>query len=258
MKLFTKHLVLKLISFIHPSLLTLLRRVISQAEGRGFDSGLSNEVELLSRLLDTFKISDPVIFDVGANVGDWSLRISKKYPRAAVYAFEPSRSTYVELQKRTEKNTSINCFNLGFSDSKSSSTLHFDEQLSGMASLSRRELLASGKSFNMSETVSLEVLDEWTKEMKLTVDLLKIDVEGHELDVLNGSIETLKNVKVVQFEFGGTDIDSRFFFRDFWKFFHDKPFLIYRLTPRGLTAVTDYSEHDEVFSFTTFFAVKNL
>ena len=258
MKRIVKDLVLKLISLVSPSVLSLLRRLISQAEGRGYDSGLSNEVRLLSRLLDSFKIASPVIYDVGANIGDWSLLVSEKHPTAVVYSFEPSRNTFVELQKRTENNASINCFNLGFSDSKSESTLFFDEQLSGMASLSRRELLESGKSFHLSEKVNLEVIDEWTKEMNLTVDLLKIDVEGHELDVLKGSIETLKYIKVVQFEFGGTDIDSRHFFRDFWKFFHNKPFLIYRLTPRGLIPVTDYSEHDEVFSFTTYFAVNNL
>ena len=50
---------------------------------------------------------------------------------------------------------------------------------------------------------------------------MKIDVEGHELDVLKGFGELIKKVRLIQFEFGGTNIDSKTYLRDFWEFFFE-------------------------------------
>jgi hypothetical protein len=77
------------------------------------------------------------------------------------------------------------------------------------------------------------------------------------LDVLKGAINSISQFKIIQFEFGGTDIDTRVFFRDFWDYFLSTNFSIFRLTPKGLVKVNEYSEHHEVFSFTTYFAIQS-
>lgn len=53
-------------------------------------------------------------------------------------------------------------------------------------------------------------------------------VEGHELDVLAGAEEALKSVQLVQFEFGGCNIDTRTYFQDFFYFFQQHGFAIHR------------------------------
>ena len=50
------------------------------------------------------------------------------------------------------------------------------------------------------------------------IDFFKIDVEGHEMDVLKGIGDKISNIKLIQFEFGGCNIDTRCFFQDFWYF----------------------------------------
>jgi hypothetical protein len=126
---------------------------------------------------------------------------------------------------------------------------------SGMASLYRRDLIHISIEFNKSEKVEIKRLDNWLIESKIKANVLKIDVEGHELSVLRGLGERIHDFKLIQFEFGGTDIDSRTFFQDFWNFFKDTNFSLYRLTPRGKIPIGSYAETGEVFAFTTYLAI---
>lgn len=86
--------------------------------------------------------------------------------------------------------------------------------------------------------------------------VLKLDIEGHELSALLGATETLRQIEIVQFEFGGGNIDSHTYFQDFWYFFTDLEFDLHRLTPTGLNRVAEYSEMLEVFRPTNYFAVR--
>ena len=126
---------------------------------------------------------------------------------------------------------------------------------SGMASLSKRNLKQLNIDFEKFESVIIQRLDTFLNNSSIKPVGLKIDVEGHELEVLKGLGEHVHDLKVIQFEFGGTDIDSRIFFHDFWSFFEDKEFDLYRLSPRGKIRVSSFQETDEVFSFTTYFAI---
>ena len=75
-----------------------------------------------------------------------------------------------------------------------------------------------------------------------------MDVEGHELNVLYGFGDLIYKTKLIQFEFGGCNIDTRTFFQYYWYFFLDKNFIIYRITPRGCKLIRNYSEDDEYFN----------
>ena len=86
-------------------------------------------------------------------------------------------------------------------------------------------------------------------------DIVKIDVEGYELMVLRGFGEAIRNVRVLQFEFGGTNIDTKVFFRDLWRFFEEAGFDLYRITPLGVMRIEHYHERDELFIIANFIAV---
>jgi hypothetical protein len=72
-----------------------------------------------------------------------------------------------------------------------------------------------------------------------SVDWMKIDVEGTEMDVLKGGSDVVEMASLIQFEFGGCNIDTRSFFRDYWDFFTARGFALYRLSPRGPVRVPD-------------------
>ena len=82
-----------------------------------------------------------------------------------------------------------------------------------------------------------------------------MDVEGHELDVLRCGEAAMLNASVIQFEFGGCNIDTRTFFQDFWYFFKDRHFDIYRITPLGAEKIDKYNEYHEFYSTTNYIAV---
>lgn len=108
--------------------------------------------------------------------------------------------------------------------------------------------------FKHSEEVNVLTLDSCQQLAFVQPDLVKMDVEGHELEVLKGVTETLRSVQVVQFEFGGRNIDSKTFFQDFYCFFRDYGFDIFRLQQRGLLPAESYTQLDETFATTNYFA----
>jgi len=76
------------------------------------------------------------------------------------------------------------------------------------------------------------------------------------LSVLRGMGEALHHIKVIQFEFGGCNIDTRTFFQDFWYFFTERNFQLFRICPVGLIEIKKYKELDERFSTTHYLAVR--
>ena len=111
--------------------------------------------------------------------------------------------------------------------------------------------------FDTRETIrAIRFEDYWTEQLHgRALDMVKIDIEGHELAALKGFGLALAATRVIQFEFGGTDIDTRTFIQDFWYLFRDAGFRIYRFTPFGLQGIDHYSEREECFAFTNFVAV---
>lgn len=138
--------------------------------------------------------------------------------------------------------------------------LYSDALGSGLASLTKRNLDHLKIPFNRSETVRIDTLDAYCRVQAVNaIDLLKIDVEGHELDVLLGAVEMLRSgkVRMVTFEFGGCNIDTRTYLRDYWEFFGKigmKSFS--RIMPSGmLFPIERYSERLEQFVTTNFLVV---
>jgi hypothetical protein len=84
---------------------------------------------------------------------------------------------------------------------------------------------------------------------------LKIDVEGHELNVLKGAAELLssRRINFIQFEFGEADIDSRTYLRDFFDLLSDN-YDFFRIVPHGLRPIGAYSSAHEVFATINYLA----
>lgn len=196
-----------------------------------------------------------VAVDIGANVGTWTEGLLKARPQAKVFAFEPSGEAFEELSKKFSTTPNVRLVRAAVGNTNGSATLWADTPGSGLASLTKRKLDHMSIDFGHSENVDLVTLDEWCGFNKVEPTLIKIDVEGHELDVLKGGLNTLKGAKVVQFEFGGCNIDTRTYFQDFWYFFTELGFKLSRIAPGGLIEVSGYRELDETFRTTNYIAV---
>jgi len=125
-----------------------------------------------------------------------------------------------------------------------------------MASLIKRNLDHQKINFDIREEVEVMTLDEWSKLNRIVPDLIKIDVEGNELEVLKGGLETLQKAKIVQFEFGSCNIETKVFFKDLWYFISSHGFKIYRISSVRLIPILFCSEVNVFFGTTNFLAIK--
>ncbi len=221
--------------------------------GSGSRVGISGEIASITRCKD-----NPIIFDVGANVGQFAELVRGKLKDFRLYCFEPGIEAYKALE-RNLNDERIKVFNFALGSEDGYKILHYDEAGSGMASLTKRRLEHFGIELDKSEPVKIKTLDMVCRELGIShVDLLKIDVEGHELDVLKGASDLFsrKAIDSVQFEFGGCNIDTRTYFQDFFYFFKDQGMTIHRVTPSGyLHPIKKYSEMDEQFRTTNYLVV---
>lgn len=132
---------------------------------------------------------------------------------------------------------------------------------SGMASLIERNLTHYGMSASLQEMTKVGCLTDYCEKCGVSqIDLLKMDVEGFELEVLAGAEKLFADGKVqmCSFEFGGCNVDSRTFLRDFYEFFERHGMIINRITPSGtVMPLGRYSVSLERFLTTNYVAMRS-
>ena len=164
-------------------------------------------------------VETPIIFDVGANVGEFSKACLDAFgQRCLVHAFEPSPATFALLSQALGTAPQIALHRLGFSNSEREDLLYSSEPGSTIASVHRLDRPIRPFRDEFTETISLTTIDRFCATAGLPrIDFLKLDIEGHELFALRGAADMLANgrIKFIQFEFGENDISSRTFLSDF-------------------------------------------
>lgn len=227
--------------------------------GLGSDVDDSGEKYALGKFAETMPFNSIlVVFDVGANQGDFARAVVKILnTRVKIHCFEPSPTTFRILEKTLHANPNIQLHNLGLSERQEEATLYLDKEGSGCASLYRRNL-GQGLVMALTEQVRLRGLDEFCAESGIDhIHYLKLDVEGHELGVLRGASRMISAGAIdwIQFEFGGCNLDSRTYFRDFFDLLNSR-YALYRLLRNGFAPIRYYNEKQEVFSTTNFVALR--
>lgn len=231
-----------------------------QGIGAGSDVAESGE-RAVFQLLEKRRRPPLVVFDVGANQGQFlSMAIaSLDGIDATIHCFEPGKATFAMLTLGRGASDRVTFNNVAVGREAGEATLWYDAEGSGIASLTRRDLDHFGIEFTKSETVRTVTLDDYAAANGIErIDLLKLDIEGHELDALAGAKGLLERgaIGMVLFEFGGCNIDTRTFFRDFWQVLTKAGMDLYRLTPGGyLAPLPAYEESLEQFRTTNFVAV---
>ena len=249
--------VVQIIAKTDSNLPAILEVDLQHMQGKG-SGGYSTEVEATMAL--NFILRDGqkklVVFDIGANIGTYSEAIRRSAPAATIFAFEPSLVARQKLSDKFTGDSSVVVVPLALGSTNATQTLYSDFPGSGMASLTKRRLEHFGIDFSQTESIDVVTLDSWVESMNVVPNVIKLDVEGHELDVLKGGGKTLALTQVVQFEFGGCNIDTRTFFQDFWYLLTPLGFTIYRISTDGPIRLSRYSELEECFRTTNYLAVR--
>jgi methyltransferase, FkbM family len=158
----------------------------------GFDvmDDIDRVCRLMNRKVNTF-------FDVGANVGQTSMRAVRAFPDALVMAFEPTPVTFAALRANTKFLLNVRPFQVAIGAGPGTAALFTYEQslLNSLLEAAPSSLLASGN----AQTIECEVtsLDQFCHEQNIDhISVLKIDTEGFDLPVLQGATDLLANSQI--------------------------------------------------------------
>jgi FkbM family methyltransferase len=158
-----------------------------------FDEYESDDANLLYQFIN----DGDVIFDIGANIGWYSMSFSKKFPNSTIHSFEPLPDTYNQLTQNIAINnlTNIQANNFGFSNETKTLTFYTskDTSVSNSANNIADDVHAT------ETTCSVITIDDYIAEKILAIDIIKCDVEGAELFVYQGGVKAIEKYKPIVF-----------------------------------------------------------
>ncbi len=163
-------------------------------------SGFDEEVEEIKELS---KLMDPsgVFLDIGAFNGLFSIILGKVYPKATFYAFEPSVANFARLKHNITTNRMANVLpiNLGLGEKTGLQDFYVpsDNSITTVSSVSSAFFQNHSNSKPSKSEMKTVSIDDWCLETKVRPDIIKIDVEGYELEVLSGAQQILAKYKPV-------------------------------------------------------------
>ncbi|KAK1975035.1 FkbM family methyltransferase [Colletotrichum cereale] len=192
---------------------------------------------------DGFKLPEsPFIVDAGANIGLFSLYMKQKYPLATILAFEPAPETYNILHQNLELNkvAGVKTYAWGLSSDATAAKLTYFPHLPGISTLYPEEKVEVRRRFaqRQSKEIAVEVFGD-TQEVDIRlqrlshfldgckglkrIDLVKVDVEGAELDVLLGVEDKYWDIILETWVYSGVKTAIE-------ELLHEKGFIVTRLT----------------------------
>ena len=163
----------------------ILRRILKKK------AGVPDTWNSLIQLKDKHSFNPKVIFDIGAYKGDWTKMCLKIYPKSKYFLFEPQ--DYLSKFLNSFQNRNIIYENILFGDQNNKEVKFYQFKTSSSV-LKFGENIPSLKKRTRS-------LDNYIKENKIeAIDILKVDVQGYELNVLKGAISSLGMIEILIIE----------------------------------------------------------
>lgn len=146
----------------------------------------------------------PIILDIGANVGDFAYACCKFWKRPEVYCFEPTPEIYSQLARRFKNQSFVHCYDLAITQNHG--RIHFNSyensKLSSVMELNPQIIDAGfGKNIKKDISVQSETLAEIINNtVKKDIDLIKIDVQGSEIETLASLDRAVYKIAYIQLE----------------------------------------------------------
>lgn len=221
------------------------------------DPSANGEEQFLRTELRKHSGGTGVVFDVGANIGEWSKYCLSVMPTLNMHLFEPSRITFNKLQSSTWPQSVI-LNNCGLGECNEQLNLNIAGDGSGMNSIHLRHGV-KGVAMESVERIDICTLDAYCEDKAIThINLLKVDVEGHELAVFKGAQKMLseKRIDCIQFEYGGCNLDARVYLLDIWDYLAPFGFDFYKIYPSGPRKIEGYDQSRETFKYSNWLAVR--
>lgn len=155
--------------------------------------------KIISQIIDSGSVK--VVIDAGASIGDTSEKLSRAFPNSIIYAFEPYPPFLTELEKKAKRNMNIKVKPFALAMKPGRGILQIN-QSEGTNSILRSSKSASSIYGTLLETknsvkIIKKSLSLWVNEEKIQmIDVLKLDIQGGELDALIGAKDLFESKKI--------------------------------------------------------------
>ena len=144
------------------------------------------------------------VLDIGANEGQFAKIITQILPDAQVYSFEPLKSCYEKFQSNFNGNNRVEIFNYALGDVEEETLINKNEFSATSSIINTTDFLIEAFPFSgkvTKEKIIIKRLDDVREKLSLQKQILmKIDVQGFELNVLKGAKNSLQDVKLIIIE----------------------------------------------------------
>jgi len=171
-------------------------------------------------LLKKLKDIDFLFLDAGANYGYWSLLVSsKKFNKKKAIALEPLKSNYNFLHKnRLDNLNRFKTLNLGVGEKKKHTKIYYSNQTSNVGA----SIYKDNNKKLFSQKIKIDKIDNILSKIKKKNFVIKIDIEGNEINAINGAKKTLKKNCLIIYEDHASDkfhLNSKYFLKENFSIF---------------------------------------
>ena len=223
------------------------------------DMQKNGEEKLLRYLIEKKRID--VLFDVGANVGDYLSMVLAHSSSTNIYAFEPGPRTLDILKQKYSSTANLIIIEKALSETEGFVDFyqHDDPLLAGSDSIHNMATIGYDDA-TTKYRIDATTLDLFCRGNKIDrISFLKCDVEGNELAVLKGGRGMLKqgSIDYIQFEFGHAARAARVFLYDICGFLAEYGYAIYTVKPKGIEKFVYSPWEENKYNMNNFFAVSN-
>lgn len=214
----------------------------------------SGESQVIARFISAAN----VVFDVGANAGDWTAEVLSQGHEVEVHLFEPIPQEYKKLIHNLD--TQVISHNLAVGKKEEVKTFYHYEVNPLLSTLYRRVDVEKQMPIGVPKeiTVLTTTIDNYCQRHNIKrINFLKIDVEGGELDVLYGAEHFLATGRIdyLQFEYGGTYLDAKITLKEVCEYLHRFRYAIFKILPDSIEYKPAFLPEDENYQFSNFLAI---
>lgn len=173
---------------------------------KGLLNNIAANIELENLIKD---LKFETILDIGSNKGQFILLVEKFFKNKTIYSFEPISEILDKQKKFFRYKKNITFFNIGIGEKSQKKKFYITNRKDSSSFLKVDKNINKNKDYNIKEQREIQIkpLDEIMINANLISPILiKIDVQGYELEVLKGSTCLLKKVKYIIIEISKKEI----------------------------------------------------
>jgi FkbM family methyltransferase len=175
------------------------------------------------RIAHVVPAADPLILDVGAHIGQSNRMFRRMFPSATIWSFEPDPDSFTQLAASVDATLPGGCVQVAFADRVGTAPFHrnpightnslYARNPDSQDSIDQVRARTEGRDATpVSERIDVPVrrVADWCDEQHIrAIDLLKVDVQGAEVDVLRGAAAVLADTVTVAVEISFFDLYER-------------------------------------------------